>query len=347
MRFMDNEDWFDQSVDRARKLYPNQGVQPVATLLARTGRYAIEYLEQAPAIIVFVTWGAEARTYADRAVIAQRFGSAVHRGPKLRELMAGFSAPLPLRALKGGACIPSNMSTILSLRKIPPSDLAQAIPEEIGQQIRWLRLLRDWLHLCGHYSFMKDFDGWWLWMVKASGAAIREDMPGIEKRAGDIFDFLYRGRKILNPDWTFRGALAATERWHKELAARQDQVKFLAQHGFGFEDRRDYAPLPETVDEGGFTFTALKSGLDLFLEGQAMRHCAANYVREVMLGGTRIYSIRQGEDRVATMELHPRGEQFVMAQLKGPCNSQPKKPVRSAAEAFLQASNEAIKRSLR
>lgn len=340
-----DEGWWEITIKRAHAVYSNEGVRPTASLMARTGKFAIDYLEQAPAILAYVTWGVSTRTYADRALVAQLFGSAVRRGPKLKEIMAEFHAPLPIRKIRGNAVIPSNLSTILALRNVPPSVLSQAIPEESNLQLRWLRFLRHWLSTAGRYHFLAEHNSAWNWAVAAGSVAIRDGVPNVEGRVGDIFDFIIRGKNRLNPDWTFRAALAATERWHAELAAKQDHEKFLSQHGFRFDDQRDYAPLPETWTNGEYTATALRSGLELFLEGRAMRHCVASYVREVMLGGTRIYSIRKGEDRVATLELHPRGERFVPAQLKGPCNSHPKKAVQDVAAKFVQSANAGIKES--
>lgn len=334
LAFIDNT-WQEESVRRAYKIYPNQGVHPLAWLMARTHRFSIDYMEQAPALLVFASWGSEARRYSERALIASRFGSPVSRGEKLRDILREFHAPLPVLKIVGSACIKANYAPILALRKVPPSDLAQAIPEAPGQQLAWLRFLRTWLEYCGRLSFMADFDRKWLWAVKAGGLAIREGMPKLESRVGDLFDFLERGRNELNIDWSMRSAFAAMERWHRDLAEKADHEKFLQQHGFAFTDERNYEPLPHQCSVDDFTFIALRSGLELFVEGKAMRHCAASYVREVMLGGTRIYSMRKGEDRVATIELHPRGERFVLAQAKGHCNRGLRKSERECVAAFV------------
>lgn len=337
--------WEADAVVRARQLYPNQGVERLAALMARTHRYAIQYLEQCPALIVFAPWGVIPRRQAERVVVANRFGSAVHRGLKLRDMMAEFNGPAQVRGLKGVGCIPSNFQTILALRQIAPSTLAQAIPPKSGDQLSWLRFLRSWKHLNDH-RFAGDETkrrASWEWAAKSASVAIRDGMKSPEDHIQQIMDMLMIGKVPLNPEWTLRGAIAATERWHADLAKEKSEKDFLAQQGFGFDDLRDYAPLPETRIESGYEFTALRSGRALFIEGKSMHHCVSSYVRHVMLGGTRIYSIRNGQgDRVATMELHPRGEVFVVAQLKGPCNRRPLKAVQLAAENFLHSVNEQI-----
>lgn len=338
-----DDSWFERTVERAHAIYPNEGVRPTAQLMARTGRYAVDYLEQAPAILAFVTLGHLPHSYADRSFIAQRFGSAVHRGPRLKEMMAEFHAPLPLRKLTGSVVIPSNLTTIVALRNVPPSVLSQAIPEP-KLQLKWMRSLREWRSESGRMPYFIEMSEAWNWAVVAISNALRDGVPNVDRRIRDLHDFFARGGPKLNPDWTFRSALAAAERWHAELAAKADHEKFLSQHGFRFDQERDYSPLPSVLTVDGYTFTALKSGLELFIEGRAMRHCVASYVREVMLGGTRIYSVKRGEDRIATMELRPLGERFILSQLKGPCNSHPKKEIREAAALFLGKANNEIRR---
>lgn len=335
-----NEHWHEEVVRRSHALYPNQGIQPVASLMARTHPHAIDYMEQGPAILCFVTWGAQCRSYADRCLIAQRFGSAVHRGGKLKRLMAEFNAPLPIRKLSGSTVIPSNMSVILAMRKVPTSDLSQAIPDSKSDQLKWVRHMRGWLEMAGRYPYVRNFDEVFTWAAKESSKAIVDGMTTPESAANTIFDFLIRGRARFNPEWSYRGALRAAEEWHRDLAEQRDQETFLKQHGFAMSDQRDYSPLPDEMPVGEYTFTALRSGLDLFIEGKAMRHCVASYVRDVMLGGTRIYSIRRGEDRVATLELRPKGERFIPAQLSGPCNKRPPKAIHGAVAMFLEQCRE-------
>ncbi|RWX72507.1 PcfJ domain-containing protein [Mesorhizobium sp. M2A.F.Ca.ET.039.01.1.1] len=342
--------WEGDAMVRARQLYPNQGVERLAVLMARTHRYAIQYLEQCPALIVFAPWGVIPRRPHERVMVANRFGSAVNRGLKLRDMLAEFNGPLQVRALTGSGCIPSNFQTILALRQIAPSTLAQAIPPKSGEQVVWLRFLRNWkqqndMLLAGNETKRRAS---WEWAAKTVSVAIRDGMKNPEDHIRQIIDMLRYGTGGLNPDWSFRSAIAATERWHADLAKEKSEKDFLARQGFGFDDRRDYGPLPETWVEGSYEFTALQSGRDLFIEGKAMHHCVSSYVRHVMLGGTRIYSIRNSQgDRVATMELHPRGELYVIAQLKGPCNRRPLKSVQLAAESFLHTVNALIVAGIR
>src|SRR5262249_10810256 len=108
----------------------------------------------------------------------------------------------------------------------------------------------------------------------------------------------------------------------------------------------DYAPLPSALEVEGFTFHALQTREDIYLEGQAMRHCVRTYADRVAQGLSRLYSVRQGGGRVATLELWPAGRpgssvpRYALMQLKGHCNARPDATVASAVTAFVDKVNE-------
>jgi hypothetical protein len=158
----------------------------------------------------------------------------------------------------------------------------------------------------------------------------------------DIADFLSHEIGRFNPRWTIPAALAAAEEWHRTLARQQDEERFLKSHGMGFDDPIDYAPLPQAGRLHGFEFTALRTGRDLWIEGKAMRHCVSTYVSEVMTGRSRIYSVSRDDRRVATMELQPNGKRWRLAQIKGPCNAEPRTDARQASILFVQQIHQAL-----
>lgn len=335
---IDAQDWRKNATARAHQLFKsNQGVANIAALMAAAHPYAIQYIEQAPAVVPFCTFGRPVTTRQDRAYIAARFGSAVHMGPRLKELLSGFGAPLQIRKLSAYSVNSTSFPALIQLRKIEPSDLAQAIPDKPGQQAKWLRALREVVRFEKTFSH-RDHSGLWRWAVMTFG---RETPSHEEVR--DLLDMLQREPEIFNPKWTMAGAIEAQERWHRDLAKQTSEEKFLRSHGFGFEDQFDYAPLPDHGEAGGFEFVALRSGLDLFTEGAAMRHCVSTYVRKVMSGQSRIYSVRKDGRRVATLELSEVGRSWAPVQIKGPYNAQPPKEVQRAAITFVFFENARIK----
>ncbi|QJP14701.1 hypothetical protein G3545_14240 [Starkeya sp. ORNL1] len=336
-----NEDWREEAGARAHALFPsNRGMQTLAGLMARSHRFGIQYLEQAPAIIPFITAGGWAKTRPERMMISRHFGEAVHSGPRLKDLLARWQAPLPIRRISSSAVCRESFATIFMLRQIAPSDLAQMVPEKSRHQSEWLRAMREWRGREQWCSRLASPE-----MRRWAGLALsREIVAGHhpQRQVRDLTDFIMREPTRFSPKWSWMAALGSMEEWHQVLAKRSNEEKFLHQHGFRFEQQVDYTPLPESADVHGVRFTALRSGKDLWTEGAAMRHCVSTYVRDVMTGKSRIYSITLGERRVATMELQPFGKGWRIIQIKGPCNAVPVIGARQAAALLVEGINKSI-----
>ncbi len=331
------------------QIFPS-GLHDVAQVAAKTHDFAIQYLEQAPAVLAFVCYGHNARTASDMAYVARAFGSAVHRRPRLRDLLAAFGAPLPVRKIAGKACHPSYLSAIYDLRKIPPSVLSQAIPEKVGQQRAWLAALTKVQNRCRLAAVRQQLsDDLWRWAVPAMGSAVGDyslvrransRQRTLADAAPDVMDLLFRSDTTLNPRWTFQQAEAAAQAWHDRLARQRTEQTMLQRLGFAFDYRFPYGSIPDVLDGEMFTFHALRSGEELFEEGQAMRHCVATYITNVAKGDTFIISIREAGRRVATLELGNseagrHQNRLVIRQMKGPCNAPVSWTVRCAAEQYV------------
>ena len=71
---------------------------------------------------------------------------------------------------------------------------------------------------------------------------------------------------------------------------------------------------------GGYEFRFLTNPLEVWMEGQAMRHCAYILVRGCGTGTCWLVSIRRSGERVATLELRRTGEKWRIHQLAGKAN---------------------------
>ena len=75
----------------------------------------------------------------------------------------------------------------------------------------------------------------------------------------------------------------------------------------------------ETV--AGLTIAPLATAAEVAAEGRAMHHCAASYIRKVASGDAYLFSARQGDKRIATIEVERTGDRIGIAQMRGPCNA--------------------------
>lgn len=323
----------------AVRMFPNQGVSGLAALMASVHARGLDYLKQAPVLVLLASRGKKHRTKADRLYIATRFGSLCHRGPKLRDALAEYGAPLPLRKLLPFALTPTRFAAVEVLCRVGASPLSQAIPAKPGAQATWLRAIVEWIdHLRRRRLDPRTMTEWF---AVESGRALPVMPAGWARAVTDVADFAAAPGTAFNMRWTLPQAKAAAERWHAELAKLDAEAGFLKTHGIGWEDEIDYGKLPTESRIGGLTFLALRSGATLYAEGRAMRHCVGAYSRSVVAGHSRIYSLRQGDTRIATLELQPSKGRFEPVQLKGPCNAVVPAVVRDAAYQFVARLNNA------
>ena len=81
-------------------------------------------------------------------------------------------------------------------------------------------------------------------------------------------------------------------------------------------------------------------------EGRAMSHCVGSYSSVCISGNSRIFSLRSGGKRLATLQLSSNGDGTLrIEQLRGQCNAAPSKMAESMGKAVLARANEAMKES--
>ena len=320
--------------ERAKKAVPNQGLTWLAVVAAKQHRYGIEYIEQAPVLVIGAVFGTKTKdlTDAEKIYVGNRFRRI--KGMKLRAALAEFHIPYPLRKLRSTAVAPRFSRVIWELRSVPPSSLSQAIPGKVNHQRSWLGALsaaRKRSDLRGRA--LPDGALEWLAM-RLGGETPKQYKPrDLERYAADIADMLIEGR--FNPAWTFDEAITAHGRWVAEMAKRDTFGTFAKKYGVDLEHEVDYSPQHnEPVSIDGFDIVPLRSGAALIEEGTTMRHCVPSYMRDILSGGSCIYSIQKNGRRVATLELTSGYGPVSIKQLKGPCNSAVATGVLGAATSF-------------
>ena len=334
-------DWQAEAKAAVMKAVPNQGFQRIALRMALCTERAAEYLLQAPALVMAASYGRNDHDRAAANIIVGTFGERCHRQPKLRALLEEYRLAYGFRALRGVAIAPSRSLCVFTLsqsRDLHPSALAQAIPKKPIDQLRWLGAIMDWGgRMAGHN---RAFSAGLSWAAVAAGTAVSR---GERTDLTDIADFYVSDPSCFSVKWSLDEARSATERWHRRIGKEMNEEKFYQQFGRGYSETIDYDPLPLGVTIGELHFVALDTGEELYAEGRMMHHCVGTYTQAVLNGAARIYSIRAGDRRLATLELgrgHTfAGDPFVGRQLKGPCNSAVSKVVREAARTFVESIN--------
>lgn len=288
---------------------------------ARADAKVIDYFEQAPCLMEAYLGG----PVLDRMI----------EGARLRIVMreAGFAPPL--RALSARAINGVGRAFLAKLSALPPSVLAQAIPQDVARQRIFVTNCED--------VFSLDVDGvdparFRLWAAQRLCGC----NPPIVRV---VMDYVSRGHGHIDPKWTADMAVAAAERWHRTLALEGVEKAFFQELKIGFEEAMSYGDFDLEAAAAGHEFLALQSGRALFEEGVAMHHCVGSYSADVIRGDSRIYSVRKDGKRVATLELKVRGGAWVVAQLSGPCNAAVDWAVENACAQFAAA--QAAKRAPR
>jgi hypothetical protein len=103
--------------------------------MAGAHRYAIDYIEQAPVIVLAAAHGNAHVSWSERAFIQEQFRKMCESKAQLRDVMHGL--PLPLRLLDARVLTASRATVIRRLALMNLSTLAQIIPATRQKQNAW------------------------------------------------------------------------------------------------------------------------------------------------------------------------------------------------------------------
>ena len=318
-----NEPWLARAAAEAEAVFPvlNPSLRIASVLLATSHPYAIDYIRQAPVIALAVSRGNDMGDPRLRKEIAGKLAPIFRKGLRLRDLMNEFALAYPLRRLQAGTFAGSrkDYDTIIRLSNcLSSTTLAQIIPRnDFYAQAYWLLALKHWTsrleerHLCNDVLFR--------WAARALAQKIatlqaRGGSLAIRSDISTVADFAAERPTMFKECWSFFRALEEAETWRRAHIGRFDTDATLAAHVGPSCDVRDNASLPDRITRSGYELVALRSAEELLADGRAMGHCVASYSWRVVHGQSRIYSVRKGDIRLATLELvrvirtqsHPR-----------------------------------------
>jgi PcfJ-like protein len=124
-----------------------------------------------------------------------------------------------------------------------------------------------------------------------------------------------------------KAAMQASHDWHEAVASNMD---------YGPEGAALPPPWYPAVKQGAFEIVPLTTAADIYREGHAMHHCVATYADRVRAGGCYVFSVRQNNERVATISLVRDGGRILIDQVRGPCNIEPSKPIMTAVRQWFR-----------
>jgi hypothetical protein len=341
-----NKDWIPAACEATVRLFNDPDLVVPTTVIAALHPFAVDYIKQAPVLVVALAQDKDLAIKKERLRVANQFIIACSKQPRLADMMSGCGVAPQLRGLSAQALRKGDWHILKRLSAIPPSTLAQSVPQLASNQRVWLDSLDNWVKHMGRHFHEPDL--YFCWAV----VAFRDFGAHITPvEISDIADFVGNNRTSFNEKWTLQQAKAACDRWHTEVARKLTEAEFLATYRIGWCEPIDYAPLPSRAEIDGFEFIALRTGEQIFIEGHKMHNCLSTYTGRVLKGQSRLFSIRRDSRRVATLELHSNStltapnQIYFLGQLRGPCNTEPSVEISRAANSFLDKVNKQIAQS--
>lgn len=139
-----------------------------------------------------------------------------------------------------------------------------------------------------------------------------------------------------NPALSLAAAIRRSDAWHAAISESRLTKRYADPDAKAQTD--PMWPAAAVFDVLGFHL--LDTPRALFEDGEAMSHCVGSYWADVKSGSTVIYSIREGERRLATVEYfkpkYQRPSSWQIGQCCGRFNADPGAAISKAADEFLQ-----------
>jgi hypothetical protein len=198
-----------------RKLIPRPDLHRSAVAFATIHPRALLYVEQAPRMIVMDRGDFEYGTFARS--LRMRIRRACERGVALKDMMAFFGLPLPLRKLRPYALSPAARPVLEALSRMEPVVLGRVIPAGVGGQRTWLARVGTWLSRTAERSG----DGGRGDPAQALLVWACENVLDAPARGPGsvphVVDYAVNGDGSFSTQWKWPRAVEEVELWHDRL----------------------------------------------------------------------------------------------------------------------------------
>jgi hypothetical protein len=276
---------------------------------AATGQRALQLIDAFPVLGMVIYCPAD--YWRDRTCDAVKM---VERGARLNQIASFMDIPMWARKLK---------PAVAHWFDYVPDGLHCYLPGKTWEQRLWLRTFMS------RRSDNPEFAYW-----------IARNVLQVGNRIGPVLNFLSdmndwvreakrkKPRCItrpFSPDMSVNTVRTENELWHEAIAMRK-----AAKSNYKLP-----APWYPAGQVNGYQIVPLDSTEELWKEGRAMHHCAGAYDYRMAAGKCYMYSVRQDDNRVATIELVRKQGKVKPRQIRAACNAEPSKEVKIAVRKWI------------
>lgn len=252
---------------------------------------------------------------------------SVKEGCNLRDVARCLGLPMWLKRVPPEAF--AGKLTVLPDGEKFAHQISGRIPKNPAYASCWL----NWVSFAGQAGD-EDFA---LWIAAHKPPFVRPvSVEQVPLRPLAVFAWYSRhgqsaARELIEKPWqpsmSFETAAVAMGMWVDAIAQRFRPVR--PHRGPGRYSRRR--------SSSGLRMVALRTGPQLREEGRVMDHCVGTYAHLVATGECQIFSVRQGEKRLATLEVrrNRQSAKVQIIQLQGPSNSRVPEPAASFARIWV------------
>ncbi len=278
---------------------------------------------------LIISFPAAAYVIATNSVDPDAAGEAVRRvkeGCSLQEVAKPLGIPMWLKRVPPEA-FSGNPSAFPDGEKFARS-IAGRIPKNPEDACHWL----SWVCFASQAAD-EEFALW----IASEKPPFTQQLPSgrVPLRPLAVFAWYSRHSRSLahelmekpwQPSMRFSTAMSAMQGWLDRVAGLFKPQR--PRRGPGRYSRRP---------SGGLRMVPLRTGPQLREEGRIMNHCVGDYVQQVATGECLIFSVRDGVDHIATMEIrhHAHRNGYSINQLQGPSNRRPSEAVRIFARNWV------------
>jgi hypothetical protein len=217
----------------------------------------------------------------------------IERGVMLRDIARLYGLPMRLRQIKPGAVL------YVPEALIEQPELLDHMPQSLPKMRRWINGVDA--------ATRWDVPGYIAWVARNW-----EELNGFLEIA-DIGDWAnHPVERRFVPTMSVRTVRQLSAQWH-EAVSREEHLKLGPFPNPWF---------PAHTLTSGEQIVPIVNSEELFREGRAMHHCVASYDRYIISGQVYIYSLRTGDQRIATIALgRDESGKAVLSQIRGGCNA--------------------------